>query len=261
LTVTVFTGTIDAVNVEAADETASTEFTIDDLARRVGLPVRTIREYQTTGLLPPPARRGRVGMYGRNHEYRLALVQRLQARGYSLAGIRDLLESWRDGGDLGEVLGLVADQLVHVEEPGAPATVEQLSRAIPELVPDRLAELIGTGVVEACGPDRYCVPSPSLLQLARDSIRVGFAPDAVLQLLNDIGRATSAMADSVVTAMAERPPNTDSEQLLAFGTRARGLLGHGTGRLTIHAIGKQLGITDDDAVIDGLRRVWEVEDS
>ena len=54
---------------------------------------------------------------------------------------------------------------------------------------------------------------------------------------------------------------SDAEQLLAFGTRARGLLAHGTGRLTIHAIGKRLGITDDDAVIDGLRRVWEVEES
>jgi DNA-binding transcriptional MerR regulator len=249
------------VNVEAADQAADTELTIDELARRVGLPVRTIREYQTTGLLPPPTRRGRVGMYGRNHEHRLELVQRLQARGYSLAGIRDLLESWRDGGDLGEVLGLVADQLVHVEEPGAPATVSQLARVIPELVPDRLDELIGTGVVEACGPDRYCVPSPSLLQLARDAIGVGFVPDAVLQLLNDIGRATSAMADTVVTAMAERPPHSDAEQLLAFGTRARGLLAHGTGRLTIHAIGKRLGITDDAAVIDGLRRVWEIEES
>jgi hypothetical protein len=89
---------------------------------------------------------------------------------------------------------------------------------------------------------------------------VGFAPDAVLQLLNNIGRATSTIADTVVTAMAERPPNSDAEQLLAFGTRARGLLAHGTGRLTIHQIGKRLGITDDDAVIDGLRRVWEVEE-
>jgi DNA-binding transcriptional MerR regulator len=261
LTVTVFTGTIRAVNSAVADQTSESAWTIDELAQRVGVPVRTIREYQTTGLLPPPTRRGRVGVYGRSHEHRLALIQRLQARGYSLAGIRDLLDAWRDGGDLGEVLGLVADQLVHVEEPGAPATAEQLARLIPELVPDRLADLIGTGVVEVCGPDRYCVPSPSLLQLTRDAIAAGFTPDAVLRLLSDIGRATSAMADTVVAAMAERPPNTDAEQLLAFATRARGLLAHGTGRLTIHAIGKRLGITDDAAVIDGLRRVWEVEEA
>jgi DNA-binding transcriptional MerR regulator len=249
------------VSVAADDHAADTEFTIDELGRRVGLPVRTIREYQTTGLLPPPARRGRVGMYGRNHEHRLALVQRLQARGYSLAAIRDLLDSWRDGGDLGEVLGLVADQLVHVEEPGAPATADQLARLLPELVPDRLADLIETGVVEACGPDRYCVPSPSLLQLARDAISVGFEPDRVVSLLGELGRAASAIADTVVAAMADRPPHADPEELLAFGTRARGLLAHGAGRLTIHAIGKRLGITDDTAVIDGLRRAWKVEES
>ncbi len=32
--------------------------TIDDLARRVQLPVRTIREYHTMRLLPPPERQG-----------------------------------------------------------------------------------------------------------------------------------------------------------------------------------------------------------
>ena len=41
--------------------------TIDDLARQVGLPVRTIREYHTMRLLPPPERRGRLGLYGTKH--------------------------------------------------------------------------------------------------------------------------------------------------------------------------------------------------
>jgi hypothetical protein len=35
--------------------------TIDELARHVALPVRTIREYHTMRLLPSPERRGRVG--------------------------------------------------------------------------------------------------------------------------------------------------------------------------------------------------------
>jgi len=56
--------------------------TIDDLARSAGLPVRTIREYQTMRLLPPPDRRGRVGIYGTEHVQRLNLIGRLQRRGY-----------------------------------------------------------------------------------------------------------------------------------------------------------------------------------
>ena len=68
--------------------------TIDDLARRVQLPVRTIREYHTMRLLPPPERQGRLGLYGDRHVQRLRLITRLQRRGYSLAGIRDLLGAW-----------------------------------------------------------------------------------------------------------------------------------------------------------------------
>jgi DNA-binding transcriptional MerR regulator len=241
----------------AATRDQDAELTVDELARAAGLPVRTIREYQTLGLLPSPQRRGRVGLYGTSHLTRLGLIRRLQARGYSLAGIRDLLESWREGGDLGEVLGLTADQLVHVEEPGAPATVDQLARVLPELVPGRLQELVAAGVVESCGPDEYCVPSPSLLQLTKDAIAAGYPPSAVLQLMESIDHAAAAIADAVVAAMTERPADVTTEQLVAFATRARGLLAHGAGRLTIHALGKRLGITDEAAVSDGLRQLME----
>jgi DNA-binding transcriptional MerR regulator len=131
------------------------EWSVDDLAGLAGLPVRTIREYQTIGLLPPPRKRGRVGWYSRAHLARLQLIGRLQDRGYSLAGISDLLRSWSDGADLGEVLGLAPDQLVHIDEPGVAATVGQLAAAVPGLVPDRLGDLLAAGVLESCGADRY----------------------------------------------------------------------------------------------------------
>ena len=53
--------------------------TIDDLARRVQLPVRTIREYHTMRLLPPPERQGRLGLYGDRHVERLRLITRAAA--------------------------------------------------------------------------------------------------------------------------------------------------------------------------------------
>src|SRR5215471_17323075 len=40
---------------------------IDELARQAQLPVRTVREYHTLRLLPPPERRGRVGVYEPAH--------------------------------------------------------------------------------------------------------------------------------------------------------------------------------------------------
>ena len=155
---------------------------------------------------PRPRRRGRVGIYGPSHLARLELIGRLQARGYSLAGIRDLLGAWRDGADLGEVLGLAPDQLVHLDEPGVPATLDQLATPAPTLVPDRLDDLVATGAVEACGPERYCIPSPSLLQLAVDARGAGYSPGQVLALLQTIGQAAGTVADATIALLGDPPP-------------------------------------------------------
>jgi DNA-binding transcriptional MerR regulator len=261
LTVTVFTVIVAGMVIPAPDATSESrlELTVDELARRAELPVRTIREYQTMGLVPPPERRGRVGVYGASHVTRLGLISRLQERGYSLAGIRDLLGAWRDGGDLGEILGLAPDQLVHVEEPGAPVTTDQLARLLPDLAPVGLEDLLATGVVEECGPDRYCVPSPSLLQLAADALGAGYDANRVLGLLRSVHEAAESMADAAVTALAERPAGADTDRLVALATRGRGLLAHGAGRLTIHALGKRIGITDEADVPDALRQLMEIE--
>jgi DNA-binding transcriptional MerR regulator len=241
-------GVIEAEVVQRPDE-----LTVDEVAAAAGLPVRTIREYQTMGLLPAPERRGRVGVYRASHVARLELIGRLQARGYSLAGIGDLVTSWRDGADLGEVLGLEPDQLVHLDEPGTPATLDQLAVLLPSLVPDRLEDVIASGLVESCGPDRYCVPSPSLLQLSIDALAAGYDPDRVLGLLATIRSATATIAGAAIDLLADRPKQTGSDQLVALATRGRGLLAHGTGRLTVHAIGRSLGIDHDTDTTDAIR--------
>ena len=256
-TVTVFAGIVQCV--DSAPTTTDTELTVDELATRVELPVRTIREYQTMGLLPPPERRGRVGIYRTAHVVRLELIGRLQERGYSLAGIRDLVGSWRDGADLGEVLGLEPDQLVHLDEPGTPATLDQLATLLPELVPHRLDELIACGLVEACGPDRYCVPSPSLLQLTIDAVAAGYPPDRILCLLTTIGDATAVIADATIELLADHPATADNERLVALATRGRGLLAHGTGRRVIYAIGKRLGITHDGDTSTAIRQLMTTD--
>jgi hypothetical protein len=128
---------------------------------------------------------------------------------------------------------------------------------LPDLVPARLDDLLATGVVEACGPDRYCVPSPSLLQLTADALASGYDPDRVLDLLGVLGRAADTIADAAEAVLAERPAGVDAERLLAFATRGRGLLAHGTGRLTIHRLGRRLGITDDTTAPETLRRLLE----
>lgn len=73
------------------------EWPVDDLARKAEVSVDTIRYYQREGLLPPARRSGRRKLYGTDHLQRLEEIKDLQARRFSLAAIRELLESDRAG--------------------------------------------------------------------------------------------------------------------------------------------------------------------
>ncbi len=238
------------------NEIAPREWSIDELAGLVGLPVRTLREYQTIGILPAPRREGRTGRYGASHLRRLQLIARLRQRGYSLAGIGDLLGNWRAGADLGEVLGLESDQLVHIDEPGAPATLDQLQALLPAMIPEHLAELETTGAIERCQPECFCIPSPSLLQLAIDAQEAGLSPSDVLALLGAIRQAADAVADQVVHQLGQLPGG-DPQATAAFLQRGRGLLAHGVGRLTLHRIGQRLGINTEADLDPAIYRLIE----
>ena len=124
--------------------------TIDDLARRVQLPVRTIREYHTMRLLPPPERRGRLGLYDSRHVQRLQLITRLQRRGYSLAGIRDLLAAWESGTDLITLLG-ADESTAALDEPPLVLTRAELLQRLPTLDLATLSRARQIGLVRSHG--------------------------------------------------------------------------------------------------------------
>ncbi|UQX88843.1 MerR family transcriptional regulator [Jatrophihabitans telluris] len=65
--------------------------TVDELAARTGMTVRTVRFYAAEGLLPPPLRQGRIAYYGPAHRMRLDFIRELQEFGYTLAGIERYL--------------------------------------------------------------------------------------------------------------------------------------------------------------------------
>jgi DNA-binding transcriptional MerR regulator len=70
---------------------------IDELARKAGLTVDTIRYYAREQLLPPPERSGRHKLYGPEHLDRLQRIRDLQAQRFSLAAIRAVLDADRPG--------------------------------------------------------------------------------------------------------------------------------------------------------------------
>ena len=180
--------------------------TIDDLARRVQLPVRTIREYHTMRLLPPPERRGRLGLYGDQHIQRLRLIIRLQRRGYSLAGIRDLLAAWESGTDLVTLLGVDESQAALDETPLWLTRAELIQR-LPALDEATLARAGRIGLVRPHGEDHFGVRSPALLGLVADWVRVGVPLDEALDLIEvlvgDLDTLAGKLADLIVARIWE----------------------------------------------------------
>jgi DNA-binding transcriptional MerR regulator len=180
--------------------------TIDDLARTARLPVRTIREYHTLRLLPPPQRRGRVGIYDAGHRQRLELIGRLQRRGYSLAGIRDLLQAWEDGTGLTAVLGIEPGQTALDETP-LRLTQDEMSERLPALSGPALSQAISAGLVQPHG-ETFLVRSPALLALVADGAAAGIPVSDMLDLAGLLRRELACLADLIAGLMMDRllPP-------------------------------------------------------
>jgi DNA-binding transcriptional MerR regulator len=187
---------------QAGASAAGEPLTIDDLARKVELPVRTIREYHTMRLLPPPERRGRVGLYGPEHVKRLQLIARLQRRGYSLAGIRDLLDAWESGADLTTLLGVDQVQPVLDETP-LRLTRAELLRRLPALE-DGLDRASRAGLVRSHGADHFIVRSPALLALAADWVRAGVPLAEVLEVIEALTADLDALARTLAGLITDR---------------------------------------------------------
>jgi DNA-binding transcriptional MerR regulator len=209
---------------------------VEVLADRARLPVRTIREYQTMRVLGPPVRRGRVAFYGEAHLRRLELIGRLQDRGYSLAGMRDLFDAWAAGRDLAGVLagpdGALAEE--------APAVMDRKSLlgAFSHLPVGRLGELIALGVVIERADDEYCVPSPSLLGLLDDAIASGVSADAALAVAGEIAAGVRGIARAVAAALGEElGGRADDEAVVALMRRGRILVAQAASRLLLHELG------------------------
>jgi len=74
---------------------------IDELAHLSGIPSRTIRFYNTQGMLPPPIMHGRVAYYNQEHLLVLSLIKELkEQQQLPLESIKQLLEVRARHGDV-----------------------------------------------------------------------------------------------------------------------------------------------------------------
>ncbi|ATW51689.1 MerR family transcriptional regulator [Streptomyces peucetius] len=164
-----------------ATETEEPRLTVDELAARAGVTVRTIRFYSTRGLLPPPViGPRRVGHYGTEHLSRLALIEELQHQGMTLAAIErylDQLPPDLSAQDLAIHRALVASWAPEsAEEVGRQELERRAGRALTDQDVDRLAAM---GVLDRAGQDAYRLDG-GLLRLGVELLDVPIAHETIL---------------------------------------------------------------------------------
>ncbi|MEU2721329.1 MerR family transcriptional regulator [Streptomyces smyrnaeus] len=158
------------------------QLTVDQLAARAGVTVRTVRFYSTRGLLPPPTiGPRRVGRYGPEHLSRLALIEELQNQGMTLAAIERYLQRLPDdisAHDLAIHRAVVASWM--------PDTVDETTRAQlegrvgRELTDDDIERLAAMNVLTRTkDPDVFRV-DPALVQLGVRLLDVPISQEAIL---------------------------------------------------------------------------------
>lgn len=211
------------------------EFTIDELAREAGATVRNIRAYQERGILPPPRRAGRVGMYGPAHLARLKIIGSMLARGYTLANVAELVEAWEQGHNVAEVIGLeAAVTSPWTDEVPTHLTFGQavhLLGAMPE--PDVLEMAVQLDLVRPV-PDGFTVPSMKLLNVAATLLREGVPLKEQLVMIAELRRRTEQVADGLVAMVIRHvfdvygkdslPPPEEAPRLSALIWRLRPLV-------------------------------------
>ncbi|MFJ1707263.1 MerR family transcriptional regulator [Kitasatospora sp. NPDC088346] len=146
---------------------APARLTVDELAARAGVTVRTLRFYSAKGLLPPPELGPRrVGHYGPEHLGRLELIEELQRQGLTLAAIERYLAQLPEdisSLDLAIHRALVASWTPEAaEEAGREQVERRAGRTLTDADVDRLTAM---GALHRTGDPEVFKVDPGLLPL------------------------------------------------------------------------------------------------
>lgn len=175
------------------------EYRIDELAQAAGTTTRNVRAYRERGLLPPPEKRGRVGIYGDSHLARLRLIDLLLQRGFTTSHIGDFITGWENGKDLAEVLGL---QNAVTEHWSTDDSLEIPMSLVDEFLggSEQLGRLEALGLVRMEG--QTCVfTDRELLEGIMSLSEFGFRIGALIDVHERIHRAIDGIAkDMIATA-------------------------------------------------------------
>lgn len=173
------------------------ELTIEQLAHATGMTVRNIRAHQSRGLLPPPEVRARTGYYGPDHVARLQLIQDMQADGFNLSAIKQLVEG--TDGAANELLGLRRALTTPFEaETPEVLTGEDLVERFGDRDERSLQKAERLGLLRPLGGDRWEAPSPALIRAAEEVMAQGASLRTALAVVEQMKRHCEGVARSFV---------------------------------------------------------------
>jgi DNA-binding transcriptional MerR regulator len=164
--------------------------TIDELARRVDMTARNIREWQTNGLVPPPQRRGRVGIYGDDHIAHIERIKSLRTQGFPLDVIRRILD--QSGESAPEVRRLAAEVLSPANLTGS-MEMKRVDLA-EQFGVDAERYFADCGLIDVIDDELLVITDTSTFDYVAKLIAIGLP-------LDKIARALTEMTDHHIASM------------------------------------------------------------
>ncbi len=176
----------------------SLELTIDELAARTGITVRTLRFYAAEGLLPAPVRRGRIAYYSQAHLMRADFIRQMQEFGYTLARIQHYLERIPEGASPAEFAVHRALLAPWEPQPAEEMSTAELQRRAGRRLSDQDLELLAAlGVLSpASQPDTVRVTA-SMLAMGVQLLGLPVPIDVLREAAAVIEQHAVAVADGL----------------------------------------------------------------
>lgn len=213
-----------AKSTKASTAGSKKEYSIDEFARVGHSTVRNVRAYQDRGLLPPPERRGRSGIYTEAHLARLRLIGQLLNRGYTLGNIGELINAWEKGQDLRDLLGLERALMTPWSEelPAYFSMAEMLKMFGKAATPEAIRKANELGVLQLDGL-RFRAPRPQFIHAGVQLVQMGIPLtellDIVRMLRGNVERVANELVQLIVKHVFDRymkgdlPPAKDVPKL------------------------------------------------